>query len=111
MYAKPHADWRIYKCEHCGDEFRRTARGGRKPKFCTDQCRDRARGDRDWRVSWENLGWTTADPRNARKSSTSSTASTGVFRGRGIDLAGLEPELRRLILSAELPRLRREPVP
>jgi hypothetical protein len=32
------ADWRTYECQQCGTRFRRSARTGRKPKFCGDVC-------------------------------------------------------------------------
>jgi hypothetical protein len=34
------ADWRNYRCRWCSQEFRRTARHGRKPNFCSDACRE-----------------------------------------------------------------------
>src|SRR6266566_9201915 len=44
------ADWKTYRCRWCNEQFRRTARTGRKPKFCGDSCR---------MAFWGNVRWTT----------------------------------------------------
>src|SRR5262249_22307187 len=43
------ADWRIYQCRWCSAGFRRTARRGRKPEFCSDSCR---------MAFWAKVRWT-----------------------------------------------------
>src|SRR6266568_5214926 len=107
MKAPPYAaDWRTYQCRRCSQQFRRSARTGRKPEFCSDECRMRF---------WAAVRWTDQNAFRAdrgsgiarsnetpQKTPTSSSICAGVFRGRGIDLVGVGPELRRLILEAEL---------
>src|SRR5262249_31546648 len=89
--------------QHCGAEIGSSGkRSGRKARFCSAACKHRAFR----RAKWVSR-YGTADPRrNESKNAAVSSTSTGTFRGRGIDLAGLQPELRRRILQVELPHLR-----
>jgi len=101
---------RIATCVQCGQRFPRDKCSGRKPKYCSYKCRDAARRDRNFVGSGSTRRAPTkngqAIPRNASKTDVVSIACKGDFRARGIDLRGLDAELRRLILAAELPRLR-----
>ena len=101
---------RIATCVQCGQRFPRDKCSGRKPKYCSYKCRDAARRDRNFVGSGSTRRAPTnngqAIPRNAPKPDAVSIACKSGFQARGIDLRGLDAGLRRLILAAELPRLR-----
>jgi hypothetical protein len=101
------ADWRTYTCRWCAEKFHRAARTGRKPEFCSDNCR---------MAFWAKVRWTEQNAFRAGrgidiaqsnetpgKTQASSSISTGTFRGRGIDLAGVEPAVRERILDLTFP--------
>jgi hypothetical protein len=99
------ADWRTYTCRWCDQKFKRSARVGRKPQFCCDGCRLEFWARvyvTDRKASFVEGRYTPSrDIGNSPKTSTKSTISNGVFRGRGINLAGVEPETRERIIDLE----------
>src|SRR6266700_5950767 len=86
-------------CQHCGEETRSGKRSGRKAIYCSPACKQAAFRARKWAGRYR-----TPDPlRNTSKTPVISSTSTGVFRGRGIDLGGLEPAVRECIINLAFP--------
>jgi hypothetical protein len=87
------------ECDHCGEEIRSTKRSGRKASYCSRACKQAAFRARKWAGRYG-----TPDPlRNASKTHVFSSTSTGVFRGRGVDLGGVEPVVRERIIDLAFP--------
>src|ERR1700730_3846250 len=105
------ADWRSYQCRHIEDPFRRAAGTGRKPEFCSDNCRMAFHAKVRW--TEQNTFSPGSDSGIARsnetpqKIRTNSSICTGTFRGRGIDLAGVEPATREHIIDFTFPGWKR----
>jgi hypothetical protein len=89
-------------CQHCGEKFPIAKRPGTRPIYCSAKCKQAAFRNRKW---LDQYGL--PDPLRVKSKTTAvSNTCTGTFRGRGIDLGGLEAALRRRILESELPHLR-----
>jgi hypothetical protein len=85
-------------CAHCGKFLPLSKHTGRRRRFCSLQCRVAEFRYGKTAPRSEGTGCNETRPKN----STKSGASAGHFRGRGIDLIGLEPELRQAIIAAEI---------
>ena len=84
-------------CAVCGHALVRK-HTGRKPRFCSDRCRDRARKGRKSAFRGTVLGVGSHRPRYARNSDVNSKACKPVFAGRG----SVDPRLWHTIIEVEV---------
>jgi hypothetical protein len=71
---------------------------GRKGRFCSDRCRDRARQDRNYAFCGTVMTRGSGVPRNAGNPYTISTTYRPVFAGRGY----VDPQLWHAIVEIEV---------
>jgi hypothetical protein len=90
-------------CEHCDKPLPLSKHTGRRRRFCSPQCRVA-----EFRYNRDAGTYQGIECNETRyETSAKSTTCKRDFRGRGIDLRGVDRDLAERILVTELPRLRR----
>lgn len=83
-------------CAYCGKILPFSKHTGRRRRFCSPACRKS-----EFRYQKTTRPQCIGCDETRSKNSTNSSTSTGVFRGRGIDLCGIEPAVRERIIDLE----------